>query len=60
MEVGAGLPHDDWIGGRWFEGWEIGIKLPCGRFSQNYWLFKAYLLEFDIGRLGKIWIQQGR
>jgi hypothetical protein len=31
MEVGAGLPHNDWIGGRWLEGWEIGIKLPCGR-----------------------------
>jgi hypothetical protein len=25
-----------------------------------YWLFKVYLLEFDIGRLRKIWIQQGR
>jgi hypothetical protein len=28
--------------------------------EKNYWLFKVYLLEFDIGRLGKIWIQQGR
>jgi hypothetical protein len=34
MEVGAGLPHDDWIGGRWIEGWKIGIKLPCGSFRQ--------------------------
>jgi hypothetical protein len=28
--------------------------------EKNYWLYKVYLLEFDIGRLGKIWIQQGR
>jgi hypothetical protein len=35
MEVGAGLPHDDWIGGRWLEGWGIGIKLPCGRKKIN-------------------------
>jgi hypothetical protein len=28
--------------------------------AKNYWLFKVYLLEFDIGRLGKIWIQHGR
>jgi hypothetical protein len=28
--------------------------------ARNYWLFKVYLLEFDTGRLGKIWIQQGR
>jgi hypothetical protein len=34
MEVGAGLPYDDWIGGRWLEGWEIGIKLPSWRFPQ--------------------------
>jgi hypothetical protein len=27
--------------------------------AKNYWLFKMYLLEFDIGRLGNIWIQQG-
>jgi hypothetical protein len=27
--------------------------------AKKYWLFKVYLLEFDIGHLGKIWIQQG-
>jgi hypothetical protein len=25
MEVGAGLPHGDWVGGRWLGGWEIGM-----------------------------------
>jgi hypothetical protein len=28
--------------------------------EKNYLLLKVYFLEFDIGRLGKIWIQQGR
>jgi hypothetical protein len=29
-------------------------------FEKYYWLFKVYLLEFDIRRLGKTWIQQWR
>jgi hypothetical protein len=28
--------------------------------EKNYWLFKLCFLEFYIGHLGKIWIQQGR
>jgi hypothetical protein len=28
--------------------------------ENNIGYLKLYLLEFDIGRLGKIWIQQGR
>jgi hypothetical protein len=28
--------------------------------EKSYWLFKVYLLEFDIEHHGKIWIQQGR
>jgi hypothetical protein len=34
MEDGAAMLRTDWIGGKWLEGWEIGIKLPCGRFPQ--------------------------
>jgi hypothetical protein len=35
----------------------IHLYLTLGK---NYWLFKEYLLEFDIERLGKIYIQEGR
>jgi hypothetical protein len=37
MEDGAAMLRTDWLGGRWFEGSEIGIKLPCGRFPQRYY-----------------------
>jgi hypothetical protein len=36
MDVGAAVLYTDWLGGRWLEGWKIGIKLPCGRFPQLY------------------------
>jgi hypothetical protein len=34
MEDGTAMLHDDWIGGKWLEGREIEIKLPCGRFPR--------------------------
>jgi hypothetical protein len=34
MEDGAAMLRTDWLGGKWLEGWEIAIKLPCGRFPQ--------------------------
>jgi hypothetical protein len=38
MEDGAAILRTDWQGGRWLEGWEIGIKLPCGRFPHIIYL----------------------
>jgi hypothetical protein len=35
MEDGAAMFRTDWLGGKLFEGWEIGIKLPCGRFPHH-------------------------
>jgi hypothetical protein len=29
------MPHGDWVGGRWLEGWEIWIKLACVRFPHH-------------------------
>jgi hypothetical protein len=36
MEDGAAMLRTDWLGGKWLKGWEIGIKLPCGRFPHSH------------------------
>jgi hypothetical protein len=38
MKDGAAMLRTDWLGGRWLEGREIGIKLPCGRFPQSLFM----------------------
>jgi hypothetical protein len=35
----ASLPHGDWLGRRWLRGWEIGVKLPCGRFQHHIYIY---------------------
>jgi hypothetical protein len=39
LEVGAGLPHGDWLGRRRLRGWEIWVKLPCGRFQHHIYIY---------------------